>query len=49
MAPVVGGRLVDGADAPPKRVPAGPEGNEACVGMAGPPVHRSARPHRIAG
>ncbi|MFF0191258.1 VOC family protein [Streptomyces sp. NPDC005244] len=33
----VGGRLVNDADAPSNRVLADPEGNEACVGVAGPP------------
>ncbi|KKZ73157.1 VOC family protein [Streptomyces showdoensis] len=32
-----GGRLVDDADAPSNWVLADPEGNEACVGVAGPP------------
>ncbi|MEU0394867.1 VOC family protein [Streptomyces sp. NPDC006208] len=32
-----GGRLVNGADAPSNWVLADPEGNEACVGVAGPP------------
>ncbi|MFH7340093.1 VOC family protein [Streptomyces sp. KHY 26] len=32
-----GGRLVNDADASSNRVPADPEGNEACVGVAGPP------------
>ncbi|MFE2378698.1 VOC family protein [Streptomyces sp. NPDC059398] len=33
----VGGRLVNDADAPSNWVLADPEGNEACVGVAGPP------------
>ncbi|MEU3610255.1 VOC family protein [Streptomyces sp. NPDC035033] len=32
-----GGRIVNGADAPSNWVLADPEGNEACVGVAGPP------------
>jgi 4a-hydroxytetrahydrobiopterin dehydratase len=32
-----GGRMVNDADAPSNRVLADPEGNEACVGVAGPP------------
>ncbi|MFG2915471.1 VOC family protein [Kitasatospora sp. NPDC048298] len=34
-----GGRLVNDADAPSNWVLADPEGNEACVGVAGPPAH----------
>ncbi|MGW3075466.1 MULTISPECIES: VOC family protein [unclassified Kitasatospora] len=34
-----GGRLLNDADAPSNWVLADPEGNEACVGVAGPPVH----------
>jgi 4a-hydroxytetrahydrobiopterin dehydratase len=32
-----GGRLVNDADAPSNWVLADPEGNEACIGVAGPP------------
>ncbi|MEV5309240.1 hypothetical protein [Streptomyces sp. NPDC052610] len=41
-----GGRLVNDADAPSNRVPADPEGNEACVGVAGPPDPAADRPAR---
>ncbi|CAL9589372.1 hypothetical protein SUDANB105_05192 [Streptomyces sp. enrichment culture] len=41
-----GGRLVDDADAPSNRVLADPEGNEACVGVAGPPDPAADRPAR---
>lgn len=36
-----GGRLVNDADAPSNWVLADPEGNEACVGVAGPPTERA--------
>jgi 4a-hydroxytetrahydrobiopterin dehydratase len=39
-----GGRLVNDADAPSNWVLADPEGNEACVGVAGPPGPDSDRP-----
>ncbi|MER7915884.1 MULTISPECIES: VOC family protein [unclassified Streptomyces] len=39
-----GGRLVDDADAPSNWVLADPQGNEACVGVAGPPERATARP-----
>lgn len=39
-----GGRLVDDTDAPSNWVLADPEGNEACVGVAGPPEPATARP-----
>nr|WP_241670763.1 VOC family protein [Streptomyces lavendulae] len=39
-----GGRLVD--DAPSNWVPAGSQGNEACVGVAGPPGPPLARESR---
>ncbi|MFI0965940.1 VOC family protein [Streptomyces sp. NPDC021080] len=39
-----GGRLVSDADAPSNWVLADPEGNEACVGVAGPPEPRAERP-----
>ncbi|MFD5427020.1 VOC family protein [Streptomyces sp. NPDC127084] len=38
-----GGRLVNDADAPSNWVLADPEGNEACVGVAGPPVPATER------
>ncbi|MFF2009789.1 VOC family protein [Streptomyces sp. NPDC058195] len=39
-----GGRLVNDADAPSNWVLADPEGNEACVGVAGPPGPATGRP-----
>ncbi|MEX0172174.1 VOC family protein [Streptomyces sp. LMG1-1-1.1] len=39
-----GGRLVNDADAPSNWVLADPEGNEACIGVAGPPEPTTARP-----
>ncbi|MEV4916420.1 VOC family protein [Streptomyces tirandamycinicus] len=39
-----GGRLVNDADAPSNWVLADPEGNEACVGVAGPPGPAAHRP-----
>ncbi|CAM5745559.1 hypothetical protein STAFG_1339 [Streptomyces afghaniensis 772] len=39
-----GGRLVSDADAPSNWVLADPEGNEACVGVAGPPRTATDRP-----
>jgi 4a-hydroxytetrahydrobiopterin dehydratase len=39
-----GGRLVSDADAPDNWVLADPEGNEACVGVAGPPGPDASRP-----
>ncbi|SCF74756.1 VOC family protein [Streptomyces sp. Ncost-T10-10d] len=39
-----GGRLVNDADAPSNWVLADPEGNEACVGVAGPPEPATALP-----
>ncbi|MGF0175842.1 VOC family protein [Streptomyces sp. Marseille-Q5077] len=36
-----GGHLVNDSDAPSNWVLADPEGNEACVGVAGPPGHRA--------
>ncbi|MFF0138911.1 VOC family protein [Streptomyces sp. NPDC005227] len=38
------GRLVSDADAPSNRVPADPEGHEACVGVTGPPEPATGRP-----
>ncbi|MEJ8670307.1 VOC family protein [Streptomyces sp. MS1.AVA.1] len=37
-----GGRLVDDTHAPSLWILADPEGNEACVGVAGPPAMRGA-------
>ncbi|MFF2960614.1 VOC family protein [Streptomyces sp. NPDC057963] len=39
-----GGRLVNDADALSNRVLTDPEGNEACVGVAGPPEPAADRP-----
>ncbi|MEW2626392.1 VOC family protein [Streptomyces sp. NPDC048106] len=39
-----GGRLVNDADAPSNWVLADPEGNEACIGVAGPPAPATDRP-----